>query len=161
MIRVKAPNTIEEITYGQEGANVKVFLAGCANTDWRNDFVKKFDNYRVTFLDPKRDDWDLMNDNDTVNQITWEYNYLKEADVICYGFNGGSVCPITLLEYGMWGLTSKKPIMVYASDDYEKRRDIIFQTMLARPEIPVLRTFEDFIGRTQLTVLGYGKQRRD
>lgn len=116
----------------------RVFLAGCANTDWRKDFVQYFSHLQVVMLDPKRDDWNLMDKSKMKEQVTWEYNNLRKADIIVYFFNAGSVCPITLLEYGMWGLSKGTPIIVGVTSDYEKRDDVILQTKLARPDIRVV-----------------------
>lgn len=130
---IKAPNRDDDFT-----KRPRVFLAGCANTDWRKDFVKYFEDYEVVFLDPKRDNWDELDSHIISKQIEWEYKHLKNADIIIYWFTGGGVCPITLLEYGMWGLSKGTPIIVGVVKEYEKRNDIIKQTKLARPDVRIV-----------------------
>lgn len=120
----------------------KVFLAGCANTDWRKEFVQYFKQTPCVFYDPKRDHWDIHDPKFADEQIRWEYKNLREADIIVYWFNAGSVCPITLLEYGMWGLAKGTIIVVGVTDDYEKRNDIYIQTKLARPDIGIVNNLE-------------------
>jgi hypothetical protein len=153
MIVVRSPNN-----YNVSDSSPKVFLAGCANTEWRKNFVNQFYDYRVVFLDPKRDDWNNMGQIEKINQITWEFSNLRECDIIIYHFNAGSVCPITLLEYGMWGLSTGRPIVVYIEDNYEKKQDIIFQTLLARPDVIINKTFEELIEQLK-TILVTWKQK--
>lgn len=116
----------------------RIFLAGCANTDWRKEFVEYFEDNSVVFLDPKRNNWDGLNDDALNEQITWEFVNLRRSDVVVYWFNKGSVCPITLLEYGMWGLSKGTPIVVGVTNDYEKRKDVLLQTKLARPDVRIV-----------------------
>lgn len=127
---VKASEQDENLT-----TLTRIFLAGCVNTDWRKEFVKYFEDMNVIFYDPKRDDWDNINIEE---QIKWEYDRLKYSDIIVYWFNEGSVCPITLLEYGMWGLSRGTPIAVGSTIDYEKRNDLTLQTKLARPDTRIV-----------------------
>ena len=122
---------------------LRIFLAGCANTDWRKEFVKHFTNDDIVFLDPKRDDWDLMNKNHMKEQIIWEFVKQRNADIMVFFYNAGSVCPITLLEYGLWGLSKGTPMVVGVTADYEKHDDIIIQTSLARPETNVVSNLEE------------------
>jgi len=117
----------------------KIFLAGCANTDWRKEFVKYFEGSDVTIYDPKRDNWDDMTVADSIEQVSWEYDKLRQSHVIVFLFNSGSVCPITLLEYGMWGLSRGTPIAVCIMENYEKTKDIEIQTKLARPDVRITR----------------------
>ena len=138
----------------------KVFLAGCANTDWRKEFVTKFEDKFVVFFDPKRDDWNLMDASKTLEQITWEFKHLRDADIIVYHFNAGSVCPITLLEYGFWGLAYGRPIVVYVSDEYEKRRDIIIQTALARSDVKIITTEDEFVTKTREVIEDWTNEQR-
>lgn len=145
---VQAPNR-DTIQHPVNSTTPKIFLAGCANTDWRKVFVTKFEDRFVVFYDPKRDDWNLMDASKTLEQITWEFKYIRDADIIIYHFNAGSVCPITLLEYGMWGLSTGRPILVYVSDYYEKKKDIIIQTALARPDIKIITTEDELVSKTR------------
>ena len=148
MITYQAPK--KQIMTGSSLPNV--FLAGCANTEWRKDFVKHFDKYDGTFYDPKRDDWSKMSRDDLWNQVRWEYERLRLSDIIVYHFNVGSVCPITLLEYGTWGLSKGTPIAVYVEEGYEKWDDIYLQTKNARPDVPILDSEESLIEMTKALI---------
>ena len=120
------------------GTVPSIFLAGCANNDWRKEFVK-IPNLtpNCVIYDPKRDDFDQMSSIDKTQQIVWEIQKLKKSDILVFHFNAGSVCPITLLEYGLWGLSSDKPLAVYVAPDYEKREDVITQTGIVRPDVEI------------------------
>lgn len=127
----------------------KIFLAGCANTEWRKEFVEYFKDKDVILYDPKRSDWNLMDKSATIEQITWEYQHLNNADIIVFWFNGGSVCPITLLEFGEWGLARGTPMTVGVSNDYEKRTDIYVQTILAKPTTRIVDSIEELVYETK------------
>jgi len=129
---------------------LRIFLAGCANTDWRKEFVKYFDeDDDVVFLDPKREDWDLMNKSMMEEQVTWEFVKQKNADIMVFYYNAGSVCPITLLEFGLWGLSKGTPMVVGVTSDYEKHDDIILQTKLARPETRIVESLYELSYETK------------
>lgn len=140
VIVVRAP---EKSSYGDRLLSTlgihSVFLAGCANTEWRKEFLTYFDEKNhILFYDPKRDNWDVNNKEFMEQQIFWEFTNLRKSNVVVFWFNGGSVCPITLLEYGLWGLSKGTPVVIGVSSDYEKKDDIYLQTRLARPDIRIV-----------------------
>jgi hypothetical protein len=74
-------------------------------------------------------------------QIEWEHDHLKLADMILFWFSEGSVCPITLFEYGRWGrlgqtthsamsYIDKRKIFVGCHPNYIRKFDVEMQTAL-------------------------------
>jgi hypothetical protein len=92
-----------------------VFLAGSiemgACDDWQSDLIAKFPN-DVTFLNPRRDDWDSsweqsINNPKFKEQVTWELDNLAYADIIFLYFDPKTKSPISMLELGLFGDTGK------------------------------------------------------
>lgn len=74
----------------------------------------------------------------------WEYEHLQSADVLIYWFSMGSLNPIVLYELGRWGNSSKDKSMIIGIDPkYERSQDVIIQTQLSRPDVPIVYTLED------------------
>lgn len=152
---VKAPDKDHSV----ETDIPRLFLAGCANTNWRKSFTESLEGMDVIVYDPKRDNWDDMTDKDSFEQIKWEFENLRKSDIIVFWFNKGSVCPITLLEYGMWGLSKGTPIVVYIENGYEKEKDIILQTLLARPDIHICTLPSSFANETIDVILQWHERK--
>lgn len=96
-----------------------VFLAGSIEmgkaVDWQTDIVSRFPD-GVTFLNPRRDDWDSSwvqkIDNPQFNeQVTWELDNLAAADIIFLYFAPGTQSPISLLELGLFAKENKNMIV--------------------------------------------------
>ena len=126
---------------------VKVFLAGGIQgcPDWQGDLVENLHSRAwanqgipIIIYNPRRDTrFDKDDDDEYEAQVAWEAEHLKSADIIVYWFSKGSVNPITLFEYGMYGLSGNKPIVVGIDKEYEKERSVVMQTLLARPETEI------------------------
>lgn len=93
-------------------------------------------------MNPRRrifpaDDPDAM-----AEQVRWEYEHLRRADVILFWFGASrSVQPIALYELGMHA-TRAVPLVVGTDAEYPRRRDIELQLSCARPGMIVWRTLE-------------------
>jgi hypothetical protein len=134
---VEAPNEV----YGVEYAfRKKLFLAGGITNcpDWQSDFVKFFskeknaDKYVV--YNPRRKNFPIEDPNASDEQIAWEYDKLKNSDVILFWFSKGSLNPIVLYELGRWGnsdILKRKQIFVGIDPGYERTQDVIIQTKLS------------------------------
>lgn len=137
--------------YDREEGKLTIFLAGCAGNDWRKEFVKHFKNKDdYVFLDPKRDNWGEMPEEELKKQIAWEMKYLKHNNGIVFMFNDPvGVCPITLLEYGLWGMSDN---MVFTSvcitPDYPKRLDLITQTNIICPWRKITSNMDELVKDT-------------
>lgn len=125
---------------------VSVFLAGGISNcpDWQKEVVTrfgmllgKFHNHipqlrNLVLINPRRENFNINDPNETVKQIEWEHAHLKSADVILFWFCEETLCPITLFEYGKW-LVSDKKLIVGCHENYKRKEDVIAQTRLERP----------------------------
>ena len=120
--------------------SVKIFLAGGISNcpDWQSEAIEHFtalSNYNFTLYNPRRENFPINDPNASEQQIVWEYNHLRDSDIILYWFARGSLNPIVLYELGMWGNSRDKTIFIGIDPEYERKHDVEIQTKLARPEI--------------------------
>lgn len=138
---------------------LKVFLAGgisnCIN--WQNQICEKLIteqkltdiNKNVIIFNPRCKEIPKEEP-----QVKWEYEKLKDADIIGFWFSYGSLNPITLFEYGSH-IKSNIIIVVGCHTNYERKTNVIIQTKLARPEIEVQHNFENFYNKLVDTILNF------
>ena len=140
-----------EATTKEEGMGIRIFLAGGITNcpDWQTDIIAKLRGSRIiTDLDiynPRRKNFPIHEPNASLEQIKWEFEKLKTADMIIFWFSRGSLNPIVLYELGMWGNSRNTKIIIGTDTEYERRRDVIIQTNLARPELPLLCSLEGIV----------------
>lgn len=121
-----------------EEGNV-VFLAGGITGvgDWQGPAARRLlvENKNVCVYNPRRESFDLADPTQSEIQITWEYNRLANSRKVLFWFPKGSLCPITLFEYGR-ELTqfmenhSMKTVYVGCDPEYPRVFDVKFQTKL-------------------------------
>jgi hypothetical protein len=139
---------------------IKVFIAGGITNcpDWQSTLISvlsKVDfgsEYDVVLFNPRRKDFDTSDPNAAAEQITWEYNRLRDADIICFWFSKGSLNPIVLYELGMWGNSRDEPIVIGCDSKYERKQDVIVQTSLADPNKKVHASFVSFVKDIEKTI---------
>ena len=82
---IKAPNNTENII------GTRVFLGGTIDNGiakkWADGFVEKFALYNITFLNPRRENWNseieqTISDPIFREQLEWESWNLENADII-------------------------------------------------------------------------------
>jgi hypothetical protein len=87
-----------------------VFLAGSiemgAAVNWQARVIGDLRTEEGTILNPRRDDWDDSWVQEVTNQqfheqVEWELQAQKEADIIAMHFDPDTKSPITLLELGL------------------------------------------------------------
>ena len=116
-----------------------VFLAGgitnCYN--WQQDVIdhlKYFEKYypalkNAIVYNPRRDDFDTLSEEEILEQIKWEHNYLERCNLFtCYFDNSESVQPITLYELGKY--SKQKNNVITVVNGYKRMNDILIQTAL-------------------------------
>jgi hypothetical protein len=85
--------------------NQSIFLAGTIDDgkseDWQSKLIEEFSEYNITILNPRRNNWGDLSDNELRKQITWELDHLEKADIIFMYIIGTSKSPISLLEMGI------------------------------------------------------------
>lgn len=130
-------NIYEAIT-GKEGSGIRIFLAGGITNcpDWQAELIKILKSSdlktEVDLYNPRRKNFPIHDSEASEQQIVWEFEKLKKADIIIFWFSRGSLNPIVLYELGMWGNGRETPIIIGIDNGYERERDVLIQTHLAR-----------------------------
>lgn len=106
-IMVKSP--MEHKIYDTDYKSV--FLAGSiemgAAVDWQTALAKELENEKIVFFNPRRDDWDSSWEQTIENdkfkeQVLWELNHLKNADIIVMYFDPNTKSPVSMAELGLF-----------------------------------------------------------
>jgi hypothetical protein len=142
-IVIEAPNETYSL---QNNRNQKLFIAGGITNcpEWQLDLIDRLmPVVDLTIFNPRRKNFQSNNPAIEEEQIVWEYNKLREANLISFWFSAGSLNPITLYELGKHGNSSKKQIFVGCDKNYERKYDVMIQTHLARPEIEIVYSIKD------------------
>ena len=130
---IEAPNEVYSL---KNKNNIKIFLAGGITNcrDWQFELIEKLKDIRgITLYNPRRKDFPMNDPKAAEEQITWEYEKLKEARIIVFWFSKGSLNPIVLYELGMWGNSKPTTTVIGSDPEYERRQDVMIQTQLAKP----------------------------
>ena len=125
--------------------NLQVFLAGgitgCSN--WQKDFCEYFKGLPgITIYNPRRENFPIEDSKVAEEQITWEYEKLKKAELIVMWFTNSTIQPICLYELGRWINSTHTPTVIGIEEGYERAQDVLIQTTLSRPDINFARSFE-------------------
>lgn len=108
-----------------------VFLAGPTNPtgepDWRETLTAALIDLPVVIYNPKRTDWDStwkedFSDSRWAEQVEWELEMRRRADIVVVFFHRATLAPISLLEFGL-SVHSGQAI-VCAQDGYAKRGNV-------------------------------------
>ena len=106
MVKIFKPPTNIEL----EGNLCSVFLAGSIEmgkaTDWQKKVTESLEDFSVTILNPRRDDWDSSWEQTIENsmfreQVEWELQGLEQVMFRIFHFEAGTMSPITLMELGL------------------------------------------------------------
>jgi len=142
---IEAPHEIYSV---ENNTNVKMFLAGGITNcpDWQKYVIDELkDISNLTIYTPRRKNFSINDPKATEEQITWEFQKLKDANLVFFWFSRGSLNPIVLYELGMWCNSMDRPAIVGTDPEYERKQDVIIQTKLARPEIQIYDSIQDMI----------------
>ena len=154
MKEIKPPETVEKI-----GDRTSIFLAGSIEMgkaeDWQSMIPTLFEERKdLTFLNPRRDDWDSSWSQDESNpkfneQVNWELDHLFKADYIFLYLSPETKSPISLLELGLFAESGK--LIVCCPDGFWRKGNV--DIICSRWGIPVFDTMDRAVGhlRTKLT----------
>lgn len=117
-----------------------IFLAGGITNcpDWQQELRNMLYDCNLAILNPRRKNFPINDPNASKEQISWEFNHFKIADIISFWFSRGSLNPIVLFELGKWLSQKRKPIFIGIDPKYKRKQDIIIQTALERPDIKIV-----------------------
>lgn len=87
-------------------------------------------------MNPRRANFPIDDPKAAFEQIQWEFNHLRQADLISFWFSSGAIQPIALFEYGYW-LGGNKPFVVGCDPTYPRLQDVLIQTQLKDPNIRI------------------------
>lgn len=148
-------NVFEAITK-EHGNGFRIFLAGGITNcpDWQTELIKKLKDSNITtdldIYNPRRKNFPIHDKSASVEQISWEFEKLKTADMIVFWFSLGSLNPIVLYELGMWGNSRDTQIIIGIDEGYERKQDVIIQTTLARSEVPIVDSLEKVVEKIKM-----------
>jgi len=132
-----------------------VFLAGGISNcpDWQTELANKLDNMdgEIQIFNPR---WDYK--WTAPEQIEWEFNYLREVDILSFWFSYGTLNPIVLYELGMWGNSTGRPMCIGIDPKYERKLDVVQQTKLARPDIEIVYDLDKLASNIWKTKISLG-----
>ncbi len=128
-----------------------LFMAGGITDcpDWQAEFYKMMSNERIVLFNPRRENFPIHDPSASKAQIAWEFDHMKRADMISFWFPAETLCPIELFELGRWSWTDKT-IFVGTDPEYERRRDVIIQLDLARPDVKVASSLKSLVDQVKI-----------
>ena len=160
MPRIRVITAPEKITHSASDElktefvdHPKVFLSGGITDcpDWQSELIRLIQNnvsydlpdkpaLGIYLLNPRRAVFQMGNVLYAKQQIQWEHEMLRRADIISFWFSRGSVNPIALFALGAHLLRN---IVVGVDPDYPRRFDVFEQLALAVPDLIVQQRLED------------------
>lgn len=139
---IQCPETLQH----KNKSDSYVFLAGGITgcPDWQTEIIsmlKDSKNPGLILINPRRKDFDVNDPNASDFQITWEFNHLKQSDIVSFWFPEETLCPITLYELGVCAAL-KRNIIVGCHPNYKRIFDVTKQLELLRPEVIIYDSLE-------------------
>lgn len=144
MIVITAPHL-----YIPKYDDVTVFLAGGITgcRDWQNETIehlRKFvgrDDTQVVVYNPRQENFDVNNPAATIDQITWEYQYLNQVDIFSMYFVGGDqIQPICMYELGRYIIMFEDEQVISTEKDYIRKIDVVNQVALTTRGLTAVNT---------------------
>jgi hypothetical protein len=127
-----------------------IFLAGTitgAKLDWQKQITESLKDFDIIVFNPRREE----KPEDGREQIIWEFEHLRLADIISFWFSPETVGPICLFELGTHSMTNK-PIVIGMDPKYPRRFDVEVQISLVRPDIPIVYSLKDLSNKISETL---------
>ena len=140
-----------------DGPGRRLFLAGGISncSDWQKEMSEMLDGEDLIVVNPRRKHFDVDDEEMEKNQIAWEFEELKKADIVSFWFTSETICPITLYELGKVSMTNKI-LLVGIHPEYTRRSDVKIQTGLIRPEVKIVCSIKELV--QQVKTLNIGKK---
>jgi len=124
-----------------------LFLAGSISNawDWQDYMSQMLAEHivkrTIDVYNPRRENFNLLDPQQSTDQINWEHFHLNKAVWISFWFSHETLAPITLYELGRWIGTTKQ-IFVGCDPSYARKFDVYTQMQIARPELEVVYNIE-------------------
>lgn len=135
-----------------------IFLAGSIEQgtaeDWQKRVVEQFKDIPVTFLNPRRENWDAAwaqsIDNQMFNeQVNWELDYIQSVGHVFMYFAPGTQSPISLVEFGL--MIKKKNMIVVCPKGFWRKGNV--DIMCQREGIPSFGSLEQGVAELKKRVM--------
>lgn len=152
-------------------SDIRGFLAGSIEQNkavmWQPIVCSAVDNYKstrqVTLFNPRRTFWDpswvqSITNPEFAFQVNWELDRIERSDFFFFYFQGDTLSPISLLEFGkvveMKERVRDLKIILVCEPNFWRIGNI--EIVAQRSHIPVLRTLDDGIASLldYLTIMG-------
>lgn len=119
-------------------------ITGCP--DWQRRAVLQLDaiGSPAVVLNPRREHFPVGQADATQEQVAWEYEHLRLADVILFWFCAEAVQPVALFELGAHAARGTR-LAVGAHPEYPRRLDVLEQLRHARPDVTVHDSLRDTV----------------
>lgn len=137
MIPVTAPEVLPE--------KADLFLAGGISNcpDWQVYALEKLADVPGIVLNPRRSG--VLDPEEAVEQITWEYEAFKNVKTILFWFPEETLCPITLFELGRFSHDMSVKLFVGTHPNYQRKVDVVTQLGLARNDVEVVHDLDELV----------------
>ena len=142
MIRyIEAPEVIRK-GYDEFALMMAGGITNCRH--WQNELVGYLtcENFRGLLMNPRRNHF-VMTPETEQEQIEWEWNAFRIADAVSFWFSSETLCPISLLELGKVMTNRHVHLFVGCDPEYGRKRDVMIQLSLERPEIKVVYNLKE------------------
>jgi hypothetical protein len=121
---------------------------------WQTSLATSLSDLPIDILDPRRDDWDSTWKEDISfpkfkEQVEWEIDHAKIADVIVFYFPPGALTPVALLELGLHARTGKA--IVCCPEGFYKRGNV--QIVCMKYGIDLLDSLDDLKEKVRTRLL--------
>lgn len=136
----------QHVTKEDEEFDIRLFLAGGITNCpvWQNEVIKILQKVdKLLIYNPRRKNFPINDPLAAQEQIMWEYNRLKNSNVLLFWFCNTTLNPIALYELGKWGNSSTIPLFIGIEPGYKREADIRMQTVLARPSIKIVMSLQE------------------
>ena len=131
-----------------------IFLAGSIDMgnayDWQQQVIDAFKDINgIRFFNPRRNDWDSsweqsIDNPEFVEQVNWELDHIKFADIMVVVFDPLGAAPITLMELGHSVATrTKHGLFVCCPEGFWRKGNV--DVLCKRHKIPVYNNLDDMI----------------
>jgi len=182
---VEAPSSLKPFLVSKA---IKVFIAGSIELgkarDWQTEFIEKLNKERslkkvdVVLFNPRRRDWndswrEDINNPQFREQVEWELEAQKIANIIPMHFEPKALAPITLMEFGLniqlrcvamqvdgWNFIPRLPsrLVVHCPKGFWKKGNV--DIICARYNIKQVETLSDLIDITIEGIRVLSKQKK-
>lgn len=130
--------------WSRPSSQPSIFLAGGITgcPEWQRELIKLLIDTNFIIFNPRRENFPIDDPEAAQEQIQWEFDRLRDADIISFWFSSEGVQSIVLYELGAWSMTNKR-ILVGVEPGFWREQDVYVQTQLSRPDVEIVNTLGD------------------